>query len=367
MFMLLSPARLTISYVKMSRVSLNTMSFEVRCPNVYARQAVPISVTSVAVIKIEGQKKDKLRTACELFAGKRVREISDIARTMLEGHQAAAVGSMLVEDVNGNWEAFAQKVLRIASRDLNAMGFTVVSFVVNEVSDANGYIEALRLTKQAQLKRDIRIEDAEARRDSLVNEAIAQQEHVEAKNAINAEIAKMSRDFEMAKCDMESEISEAKAEADFAFPLQTAATLREVKEAEMEVAIAEASLRLAAQEEAARAASASLQESVQTLTYEQHALQRECEAAYNKVIAEAEAEAQAISLMGEAAAFAIEARAFAEVAELSVATTALVVRSAGNNYCEECAVSTTNGDEKLHNVEVGQVSAEFVDRDDDNL
>lgn len=52
------------------RISLNTMTLQVESPCVYTSQGVPISVTGIAQVKIQGQNEDMLLTACEQFLGK---------------------------------------------------------------------------------------------------------------------------------------------------------------------------------------------------------------------------------------------------------------------------------------------------------
>ena len=43
-----------------SRISLNTMTLQVESPTVYTSQGVPISVTGIAQVKIQGQNEDML-------------------------------------------------------------------------------------------------------------------------------------------------------------------------------------------------------------------------------------------------------------------------------------------------------------------
>lgn len=79
------------------RISLNTMTLQVESPTVYTSQGVPISVTGIAQVKIQGQNEEMLNAACEQFLGKEEGEIQNIALVTLEGHQRAIMGSMTVE------------------------------------------------------------------------------------------------------------------------------------------------------------------------------------------------------------------------------------------------------------------------------
>ena len=48
-------------------------------------------------VKIQGQNEEMLLAACQQFMGKREREIQEIAKETLEGHQRAIMGNMTVE------------------------------------------------------------------------------------------------------------------------------------------------------------------------------------------------------------------------------------------------------------------------------
>jgi len=74
------------------------MTLQVESPKVYTSQGVPITVSSIAQIKIQGQNKEMLLIACEQFLGKKgIRDIAVVALETLEGHQRAIMGSMTVE------------------------------------------------------------------------------------------------------------------------------------------------------------------------------------------------------------------------------------------------------------------------------
>ncbi len=48
-------------------------------------------------MKIQGANEEMLMTACQQFMGKSEREIQEVARETLEGHQRAIMGNMTVE------------------------------------------------------------------------------------------------------------------------------------------------------------------------------------------------------------------------------------------------------------------------------
>ena len=119
------------------------MTLSITSPKVYTQQGVPISVTGIAQVKIQGQNMDMLRAACEQFLGKTEEEIKHVAQETLEGHQRAIMASMSVEEIYKNRKKFSKKVFEVASSDLVDMGFTVVSYTIKDISDEEGYLHAL--------------------------------------------------------------------------------------------------------------------------------------------------------------------------------------------------------------------------------
>lgn len=132
------------------RISLNTMTLQVESPCVYTSQGVPISVTGIAQVKIQGQNEDMLLTACEQFLGKSETEIQHIALVTLEGHQRAIMGSMTVEEIYKDRKKFSKQVFEVASSDLVNMGITVVSYTLKDIRDEE--VNLLSFCSKLQVK-----------------------------------------------------------------------------------------------------------------------------------------------------------------------------------------------------------------------
>jgi len=86
------------------------MTLKVESPGVYTSQGVPISVTGIAQVKVQGQNEEMLLAACEQFLGKDSSQIRRVALETLEGHQRAIMGSMTVE-VNGHYQPYSYSLL----------------------------------------------------------------------------------------------------------------------------------------------------------------------------------------------------------------------------------------------------------------
>ncbi|XP_037906468.1 flotillin-1 isoform X4 [Hermetia illucens] len=307
---------------QVQRISLNTMTLQVESPCVYTSQGVPISVTGIAQVKIQGQNEDMLLTACEQFLGKSEAEIQHIALVTLEGHQRAIMGSMTVEEIYKDRKKFSKQVFEVASSDLVNMGITVVSYTLKDIrdeeGDSKGYLKSLGMARTAEVKRDARIGEAEARCDAQIKEAIAEEQRMAARFLNDTEIAKAQRDFELKKAAYDVEVQTKKAEAEMAYELQAAKTKQRIKEEQMQVKVVERTQEIAVQEQEMQRREKELEATVRRpAEAEKYRLEKIAEANRNRVILEAQAEAESIKIRGEAEAFAISAKAKAEAEQMA--------------------------------------------------
>ncbi|KAK4877414.1 hypothetical protein RN001_009920 [Aquatica leii] len=300
------------------KISLNTMTLQIDTPKVYTCQGVPISVSGIAQVKIQGQNKDMLLTACEQFLGRKDAEIRAIALATLEGYQRAIMGSMTVEEIYKDRKKFSKQVFEVASSDLVNMGITVVSYTLKDISDDMGYLLSLGMARTAEVKRDARIGQAEAQAEATIKEALAEEQRMASVLFNDTQVAKARRDFELKKATYDKEVQTQRAEAELAYDLQAAKTKQRIREEEMQIEVVERSQQIKIQEqEMARR----LQELEATIRRpaeaEKYRLEKIAEANHKRVVLEAEAEAEALRLKGEAEAFAIEAKAKAEAEQMA--------------------------------------------------
>ncbi|XP_017146829.1 flotillin-1 isoform X2 [Drosophila miranda] len=306
------------SIQQVQRISLNTMTLQVESPCVYTSQGVPISVTGIAQVKVQGQNEDMLLTACEQFLGKTEAEINHIALVTLEGHQRAIMGSMTVEEIYKDRKKFSKQVFEVASSDLANMGITVVSYTIKDLRDEEGYLRSLGMARTAEVKRDARIGEAEARAEAHIKEAIAEEQRMAARFLNDTDIAKAQRDFELKKAAYDVEVQTKKAEAEMAYELQAAKTKQRIKEEQMQVKVIERTQEIAVQEQEILRRERELEATIRRpAEAEKFRMEKLAEANKQRVVMEAEAEAESIKIRGEAEAFAIAAKAKAEAAQMA--------------------------------------------------
>lgn len=294
------------------------MTLSVDSPRVYTLEGVPISVTGIAQVKVRGESLDMLKSASEQFLGKSTSQIQNIALETLEGHQRAIMGTMTVEEIYKDRKKFSKSVFEVASSDLINMGIGVVSYTLKDVRDDEGYLLALGMARTAQVKKDARIGEAEAERDSGIKEALAEEARMQSKYINDTEVAKSQRDFELRKAGYDLEVQTKNAQSQLAYDLQSAITKQQIKEEAMQIKVVERSQQIKVQEQEMHRIEKELEATVRKpAEAEKYRMEKIAEAKRNKVILEAEAEAEAIKIKGEAEAFAIEAKAKAEAEQMA--------------------------------------------------
>ncbi|KAE8282517.1 Flotillin-1 Reggie-2 [Larimichthys crocea] len=263
---------------KIQRISLNTLTLNVKSDKVYTRHGVPISVTGIAQMKIQGQNKQMLAAACQMFMGKSEPEIAQIALETLEGHQRAIIAHLTVED----------------------------------------YLHSLGKARTAQVQKDARIGEAKNKRDAVIREAHAMQEKVSAQYKNEIDMAKAQRDYELKKAAYDIEVNTKKAESEMAYQLQVAKTKQRIEEEKMQVQVVERTQQIMLQEQEITRREKELEAKVKKpADAERYRLEKLAEAQRLKLIMEAEAEAESIRIKGEAEAFAVEAKGRAEAEQMS--------------------------------------------------
>ena len=223
---------------RVDTLSLEIMTLEVRTPEVYTIQGVPIVVDGIAQIKVRGDDVS-IRTAAEQFLGKNQTEVAQIALQTVEGHLRAILGTLTVEEVYKNREAFAARVQEVAATDLVNMGLSIVSFTIRDIRDSHGYLEALGKPRIAQVKRDAVIGEAEAARDATIRSAVANQEGQQAKFGADTKIAEAQRNYNISVAEYKGAASTKQAEADLAYDLQRFKTSQLVRAEEIQVEVIE--------------------------------------------------------------------------------------------------------------------------------
>ena len=247
---------------KVDILSLELLTIDVQTPEVYTSKGVPVRVDGVAQIKIKGDDVS-IATAAEQFLSKSTDEIKNVAMQTLEGHLRAILGTMTVEEIYQNRDAFAAKVQEVAAGDMANMGLGIVSFTIRDIRDSQGYLDALGKPRIAQVKRDAQIAQAEADRDAMIKSSQATQAGQEAKFQADSKIAEAQRDYQTNVASYQAAVNQKKAEADLAYDLQKYKTGQLVKAEEVQVNIIEKQKQIELQEQEIKRKQRELEATVQ--------------------------------------------------------------------------------------------------------
>jgi len=310
---------------KVEYLDLNVITVPLATSRAYTVQGVPVSVKAVANVKIKGDD-TSLRSAAERFLGMPQEQFHRLVFQTLEGHLRAILGTLTVEEINNDRQSFAQKLTTEAAGDLEKMGIGLDALTIQEISDEEGYLDALGKRRTAEVKRDAEIGQAEANRDSKIKASLALQEGEKVRLETEAQIAQSQRETEIQKAQVQAEIEAERAKASQAGPLADAKAQQQVTAEEVRVEKVRTQEMISVQEQevmrkekeleatVVKQAEADRKAAVLRAQGLQEAAILEAEGRKQAQIATAEAEAQTLEREGQgrAAAVAAEGRAEAE-------------------------------------------------------
>ncbi len=275
---------------RVDRLSLEIMTIEITTDDVYTRQGVPVTLEGVAQIKVASDDVS-IRTAAERFLSKTRGEIINVAHETLAGHLRAIIGNMTVEEIYRERDKFAQNVQDVSAGDLANMGLGIDTFVIKDVRDREGYLDALGRPRVAEVKRD-----------ATIAEQLAATKEAEAR-----------RDYQLQQATYDNEVARKRTEANLAGTLQDKITNQLIRAEELQIEIIEKQKRIDVQEQESLRKEKELEATVRRpAEAEQFRVETLANAQKYELEARAAGEAAAIRQKGEAEADAIKARGLAE-------------------------------------------------------
>lgn len=299
------------------QISLENMKIEVRTDGALTEQGVDITADGVAVIKVKSDR-ESILAAVEQFNTGREKEtitvIKDTAKDVLEGKLREIISKMSVEEIYKDREKFASQVQEVAALDLAEMGLEIKTFTIRDISDKNGYLEALGKKRIAEVKRDAQIAEAEASKETKIQTAEANRLGQAAFIVSETQIAESSKDKELKVQLYRKEQETEKAKADLAYEIEASKVQQEVEKEKMQVQIVRKQKEIELAEQEATRKEKELEATVVKMAdAEKYSIEKQAEADRYKEIQIATAEAEAIKLRGNAMAEAKRAEGMAEV------------------------------------------------------
>ena len=217
---------------------LDIISLNIRTPEVLTHGGVPIMAEASSQVKVDSSD-EGIRMAAEQFLGQGKDGIRDVAMTVLEGKMREVLGTMTVEEIYRGRQEFSSRVIQAVKKDLAAMGLVVLSFALKDISDTQGYLDALSKPQIAAAKRDATIAQAETEKESIIKSSHARKEGEVARLEADALIAKAQWDNEAKKAESQVFVNARKAQADFSYELERNRLNQQIKKEEAKVKLIE--------------------------------------------------------------------------------------------------------------------------------
>lgn len=320
-------------FERVDKLNLGIMQVDIKTTQpVPSQEYIGVLVDGVANIKI-GSDDVSVATAAEQFLGWKQQEIAAVAMQVLEGNMREIIGRMTISDLVQNRDKFASETQNAATADMRNMGLEIVNITIQNFSDNDGVLDTLAVKNIAEKKRDADIARAEAERDTVIRQSIADQEGNRARAEANANIAEQNKVLELRRAQFRAEQDRAKADADLAYQVQqenarkaleteraAAELIRLQKETELQaqqVQIQREKLSIEVRERAeaerdAKIAAVEAERAVVQARAEAELFKAEKEAEANLICAQREAEAKYILAQKEAEAIRMKGEAEAE-------------------------------------------------------
>lgn len=215
------------------RMDLSNMIIDLRVPNAYSKGGIPLTVEGVANIKIAGEE-PAIHNAIERLLGKSRDQIEQMAKETLEGNLRGVLASLTPEQINEDKIAFARSLLDEAEEDLEKLGLVLDTLQVQNISDDVRYLDSIGRKQQADMLRDSRIAEAQAKAESTIQ--TAENEKITA-------LSRLDRDIKIATADADRRVKDTLTKRDAVVAEALAEIASELARIQAEVPVQQARIK----------------------------------------------------------------------------------------------------------------------------
>jgi flotillin len=199
-----------------TRLPLNTIPIELELSGALTNGVIPVNIQAMANVKIAGSEDEGLTNAMERFLGRNINEVSQIAKETLEGNLRGVLSTLTPEEANSKRLEFAERVIQEARSDLQRLGLVLDTFKIQHLSDAEGYLDAVGRKKNAEVRRDAKIVEANAEAEAREVAAEAKKRGSVAESEAEMKIVEAGNKLQVLKADLSAEANRAEAKAQVA-------------------------------------------------------------------------------------------------------------------------------------------------------
>ena len=219
-----------VQFLDLTEISLPQIIVQ-SMPNI---DGVLVTVEAVANIRFKDDAQSLL-AAGSRFLGMKNEQVQGVARETLEANLRGVVGTLTVDQLIKDRDAFRQQVLKEAGEDLARLGMQIDVFNPQSITDLQGYIEALGKKRTAEVKRDATIGEAQAQSEAKKKSTDAEREAEVVAQENDRLKAEAIKNTEVAKQQYQASIDTEAAITQQAGPLATAQQRQKVIVAEVKI------------------------------------------------------------------------------------------------------------------------------------
>jgi flotillin len=199
-----------------TRMPLTTIPIELELAGALTNGTIPVNLQAVANVKIAGSESEGLLNALERFLGRNISDISRIAKETLGGSLRGVLATLTPEEANSNRLEFAEAVIRQAADDLQRLGLVLDTFKIQQLSDDQGYLEAIGRKKNAEVRRDAAISEANAEAEARQVTAEAKKRGSVSESEAEMKVAEAGNRLQVLRAELAVEANQAEARAQVA-------------------------------------------------------------------------------------------------------------------------------------------------------
>jgi len=156
-------------------LDLTPIPIEIGLENALSRQNIRVNVPSRFMVGISTED-NVMGNAAERLLGLTQAEIRHLAADIIFGQLRVVIATMDIEEINADREKFLTNVSQSVEHELRKIGLKLINVNVTDITDNDGYIEALGKEATAHAVNEAKKLVAEKNRDGEIGKANAERE-----------------------------------------------------------------------------------------------------------------------------------------------------------------------------------------------
>lgn len=195
---------------------LTAIPIEIRLSGALTGGVIPINVQAQANVKVAGTEEEGLFNALERFLGRGVDDVSRVAKEVLEGSIRGVLSTLTPEEANSQRLEFSKRVSGDARSDLAKLGLVLDTLKIKSISDDEGYLEAIGRKKNAEVRRDATMAEANAESEARIVAAAAKEKGAVAEYEAEMNIADAENGLRVKRAELAARSNSVESRAEVA-------------------------------------------------------------------------------------------------------------------------------------------------------